>query len=432
MSGEGGNPHTRLEIGRTLARAREERGLSLQQVEEATKIRTRYLRDLEDENFEVLPAVYMLGSLKTYAEYLGLDRAELAGEFKRRQASLQAEQEEARGEPPARGTRGLLAPVGRLIGIGETVKGEAGKVPDAVNGLYVSLAVVLIFFGLAAALASSIGGEDHPAVQQMREPTIAQIPSGVAFVGNVEQAKNRAEAHESANRSERQAKAPAKHAHGGEGGGVERTEPKTSQIAQVPSSSATAFAGASASTSASASANASGSASVNASPASAGSVSAYIGPATTTPVPGGVGRKPAAKEERGGSGRSMTTAPKGPTVRPPGGPDPRPGLRREKASSVDVTVGRRDVTRSEESRVLRLMTLPEPPRGTLARGHRSYKHIGPSRIRRTSNTSHRLPVQGRLQIAPEAWENTSPGVRCGVFSSIGLRRESHCGLTPVA
>jgi transcriptional regulator with XRE-family HTH domain len=376
MSGEVGNPHTRLEIGRTLARAREERGLSLQQVEEATKIRTRYLRDLEDENFEVLPAVYMLGSLKTYAEYLGLDRAELAGGFKRRQASLQAEQEEARGEPQARGTRGLLASVGRLIGVGETVEDEAGKVSDAANGLYVSLAVLLISFGLAA-LAPSIGGEGHPAVPQMREPKIAQLPSGVAFVGSLEQDENHAEAHESANRFERQAKTSAKHAHGDEEGGVERSEPEAPQTAQVPSSSATAFAGASAS----ASANASVSASVNASPASARSVSAYIGPATTTPVPAGVERKPAAKEERGGSGRSMPAAPKGPTVHPRGGPDHRPDLRQKKASSVDVTLGRRDVKRSKESRVLRLVTLPEPPRDTLARAHRSYQHIGPSRIR---------------------------------------------------
>src|ERR671939_1420340 len=77
MSGEDGNLHAGLEIGRTLQRAREKRSLSLQQVEEATKIRTRYLRDLENENFDVLPAVYMLGSLKTYAEHLGLAAAKV-------------------------------------------------------------------------------------------------------------------------------------------------------------------------------------------------------------------------------------------------------------------------------------------------------------------------------------------------------------------
>ena len=95
MSGEAGNPLTGLEIGSTLKRAREKRGLSLQQVEEATKIRSRYLRDLENENFDVLPAVYVLGSLKTYAEHLGLDGAAMTRELKRRQAPLQQAQDQA-------------------------------------------------------------------------------------------------------------------------------------------------------------------------------------------------------------------------------------------------------------------------------------------------------------------------------------------------
>jgi transcriptional regulator with XRE-family HTH domain len=101
MSDQDGNPHMGLEIGRTLRLAREKRGLSLQQVEEATKIRARYLRDLENENFEVLPAVFMLGSLKTFAEHLGLDGAAMTGELKRRQSSLQPEQDQAAEVPPA-------------------------------------------------------------------------------------------------------------------------------------------------------------------------------------------------------------------------------------------------------------------------------------------------------------------------------------------
>src|SRR5215211_9149872 len=99
MNGEAGNPHTGLEIGRTLRLVREKRGLSLQQVEEATKIRTRYLRDLENENFDVIPAVYVLGSLKTYAEHIGLDGAAMTAELKRRQRPLQAEGNEAREDP---------------------------------------------------------------------------------------------------------------------------------------------------------------------------------------------------------------------------------------------------------------------------------------------------------------------------------------------
>jgi cytoskeleton protein RodZ len=62
------------EIGRLLEQKRKERGLSLEEVEQATKIRKRYLTGLEREDYAMLPdAVYARGFLKTYANYLGLD-----------------------------------------------------------------------------------------------------------------------------------------------------------------------------------------------------------------------------------------------------------------------------------------------------------------------------------------------------------------------
>jgi cytoskeleton protein RodZ len=78
-------PNGDAKIGETLERARKERGLTLDEVEHATKIRKRYLVGLEREDFGVLPdAVYARGFLKTYANYLGLDGEELARELKDR------------------------------------------------------------------------------------------------------------------------------------------------------------------------------------------------------------------------------------------------------------------------------------------------------------------------------------------------------------
>ncbi len=72
-------------IGAVLEQARKERGLSLRDVEDATKIRTRYLDGLEREDFSVLPdAVYVQGFLKAYANFLGLDGEELVRELKAR------------------------------------------------------------------------------------------------------------------------------------------------------------------------------------------------------------------------------------------------------------------------------------------------------------------------------------------------------------
>jgi transcriptional regulator with XRE-family HTH domain len=61
-------------IGSSLKDARLRKGLSLAETAEATKIRSRHLQALEDEQFDVLPGqTYVRGFLKTYADFLGLD-----------------------------------------------------------------------------------------------------------------------------------------------------------------------------------------------------------------------------------------------------------------------------------------------------------------------------------------------------------------------
>src|SRR3954451_20158328 len=63
-----------FEIGNSLREARVRRGVDFAQAELTTKIRGKYLRALEDEQFDMLPAeTYVKGFLRTYAEYLGLD-----------------------------------------------------------------------------------------------------------------------------------------------------------------------------------------------------------------------------------------------------------------------------------------------------------------------------------------------------------------------
>src|SRR4029077_3582041 len=60
--------------GTSLREARLRKGLDFPEAEHATKVRGRYLRALEDEEFDALPApTYVKGFLRTYADYLGLD-----------------------------------------------------------------------------------------------------------------------------------------------------------------------------------------------------------------------------------------------------------------------------------------------------------------------------------------------------------------------
>ena len=62
------------ELGARLIRARETRGLTLEDAERDTRISRRYLLALESEQFETIPApVYARGFLRSYSQYLGLD-----------------------------------------------------------------------------------------------------------------------------------------------------------------------------------------------------------------------------------------------------------------------------------------------------------------------------------------------------------------------
>ena len=74
-----------FEIGTSLREARLRQGIEFPRVEADTKIRAKYLRALEEERFEVLPAeTYVKGFLRTYAEYLGLDGQLYVDEFNSR------------------------------------------------------------------------------------------------------------------------------------------------------------------------------------------------------------------------------------------------------------------------------------------------------------------------------------------------------------
>lgn len=70
-------------LGDTLRSAREERGISMDQAVHETNISRNYLEALEDENFEEFPAeAYLIGFLRNYADFLGLDQDKVVGQFR--------------------------------------------------------------------------------------------------------------------------------------------------------------------------------------------------------------------------------------------------------------------------------------------------------------------------------------------------------------
>lgn len=73
-----------MAIGVTLRSARIQRGLSIEQVAQDTRISARFIEALEDEAFNELPApVYVRGFLRSYANYLKVDADPLLEELSR-------------------------------------------------------------------------------------------------------------------------------------------------------------------------------------------------------------------------------------------------------------------------------------------------------------------------------------------------------------
>jgi hypothetical protein len=307
MSSEDADLHTNPEIGRSLERARTERGLSLWQVEEATKIRVRYLRDLERENFDVLPAVYVLGSLKTYADFLDLDGEALSRQLKDRQASLQQEEDSADEEPVSVERSRILAALGGLPVIGDRGALEDDEdvaAPATATGqsprLYLGLGAVLILI-FAVALTTMLGGGDQPAVSQLREPAITEPPSRLVASGNVEDpkedARNRAAgsgddrseagAESSDERDTKDDQERQEQTKKGEGD-EDDAEPEVAEDVEItPPSASTASAGTASAGTASASASATAAASATSAPfatAPADASSTVSAPASGAPV----------------------------------------------------------------------------------------------------------------------------------------------------
>jgi cytoskeleton protein RodZ len=73
------------DIGATLREARMRARIDITEVETRTKIRAKYLRALENEEWDLLPGeIYVKSFLRTYGDYLGLDTRQLIDDFKRR------------------------------------------------------------------------------------------------------------------------------------------------------------------------------------------------------------------------------------------------------------------------------------------------------------------------------------------------------------
>ena len=99
-------------------RAREAKGMSLDDVASRTRIPIRHLQNIEREEWDALPAVtYAIGFTRNYANAVGLDGAALARELRER---------DRRPDPPRRRAR-ILCPGRSGAGAAEIAGGDRGR-----------------------------------------------------------------------------------------------------------------------------------------------------------------------------------------------------------------------------------------------------------------------------------------------------------------
>src|SRR5690349_9403193 len=91
-------------FGASFKQAREAKGISLDQIAAETRISTRFLQAIEDEEFNLLPGgIFNRGFVRTYAEKLGLDADQAVAIYERMTAVR--EPVEVTAAPPERGEK---------------------------------------------------------------------------------------------------------------------------------------------------------------------------------------------------------------------------------------------------------------------------------------------------------------------------------------
>jgi cytoskeleton protein RodZ len=119
-------------VGTILREARNRRKLELSEVEAATRIRFRYLRAIEDEEWDVLPGgVYTRSFIRTYASFLGLDGDRLVDDY-----------------------RGNVEPWHRTDGVPQSL--PVGRTSSGPPGVALASAVVIAVIAVAAIVIVAI------------------------------------------------------------------------------------------------------------------------------------------------------------------------------------------------------------------------------------------------------------------------------------
>jgi cytoskeleton protein RodZ len=163
-----------FEIGSSLREARIRQGIDFPALEQGTKIRAKYLRALEDERFELLPAhTYVKGFLRSYADFLGLDGNLYVDEYNSRYVVGEEETAIGARRAPSR------VPAARRR---RRDQREAGAVVLALAAIGVVTALVIVAWRFGGPEGSRVPGLDQSSGPSARAARAAGAKAAAARI----------------------------------------------------------------------------------------------------------------------------------------------------------------------------------------------------------------------------------------------------------
>jgi cytoskeleton protein RodZ len=159
------------EIGATLREARMRARIDVSEIEAQTKIRAKYLRALENEEWDLLPGpTFVKSFLRTYAQALGLDGRALVEDYKLHYAHP-GEGMEPIQQPAVSSPRRMRAPSAprhrRSAGAGTAPREGTSRIYMATVGA-VGLVIVLLVYALLSGGGSPSSPAGPPAASTPR------------------------------------------------------------------------------------------------------------------------------------------------------------------------------------------------------------------------------------------------------------------------
>lgn len=183
-------------LGEELRHKREQRGITLAEIAEATRIGTRFLKAIETDNFSILPGgIFTRSFIRAYAKHVGMNEDEAIGLYLQQVAGQTVEQQQAADQPsiqaspaqkitkPAPTSPGIARPAAPVAASSRrfepvTFRQSPARTswPTIVIGAGIVIFIVIIVVALVKQLNQGGGENESHATSEQKNAPSKQAP----------------------------------------------------------------------------------------------------------------------------------------------------------------------------------------------------------------------------------------------------------------